>query len=215
MAQKSQQAYLSVATAQGSTDTITAITNADPGEVTSATHGNADGSIGIITGVVGMTQVNGRAFVVAATATNTFTLKGVSTATTQGYGVYTSGGVWTPQTMTEVGEVRSISLFDGEDQEIDVTHLRSTGKEYLTGLPEFGSASLTLWLPSSVDTGQRRMRHLRETQTSSAFSVTLPSGQIAAFVGSVKSFAINSIGVDGAVEASASIKISNQPAFFA
>jgi hypothetical protein len=215
MAQKAQQAYLSVATAQGSTDVITGITNADPGVVSSTSHGNADGSIGIITGVVGMTQVNNRAFVVAATATSTFELKGVSTATAQGYGTYVSGGVWTPQTMTEVGEVRSISAFDGEDQEIDVTHLRSTGKEYLGGLAEFGSVQLTLWLPASVDTGQRKLRSLREVQSNAAFSITLPSGQIAAFVGAVKSFQITGIAVDGAVEASCSIKVSNQPAFFA
>lgn len=216
MAQKSQQSYLSVATAQGSTDTITAITNADPGQVTSATHGNADGSVGIITGVVGMTQVNNRAFVVAATATNTFTLKGVKTSVAQGYGVYASGGIWTPQTMMEVGEVVGItSAFDGEAQDIDVTNLRSTGKEYLTGLPEFGNVSLELTLPASEDAGQERLRDLRETQTVAAFTITLASGQVAAFTGLVKSFALSGLVVDGAVKATCSIKVTGQPAFFA
>lgn len=219
MAQKAQQTYLSVATAAGSAKNISGITNADPGVVSSTAHGLAVGTVGIITAVAGMTQVNNRAFVAHNTAsplpTGTFILKGVATTTAQGYGTYTSGGVFTPYTMTEVGEVRSITLFDGEDQEIDVTHLRSTGKEYLTGLPEFGNAQLTLWLPSTVDTGQRRLQHLRESQSSSAFSVTLPSGLVSAFVGSVKSFQITGINVDGAVEAACSIKISNQPAAFA
>lgn len=215
MAQKAQQAYLSVATAAGTADAITGATNADPGVLTAVAHGNANGSVGVITGVVGMTQLNNRAFVAASVATDSITLKGVSTEASLGYGTYVSGGLWTPQTMTEVGEVRSITLFDGEDQEIDVTHLRSTGKEYLTGLAEFGSAQLTLWLPASSDTGQRRLRHLRESQASSAFTVTLPSGQVTAFMGSVKSFQITNIAVDGAVEVSCSIKISNQPAFFA
>jgi hypothetical protein len=215
MAQKSQQSYLSVATAQGSTDTITGITNADPGVVSSTSHGNANGTVGIITGVLGMTQVNNRAFVVSNTATNAFDLKGLSTATTLGYGVYASGGIWTPQTMTEVGEVRDIQMFDGQDQEIDVTHLRSTGKEYLTGLPEFGSVQLVLWLPASVDTGQRKIQHLREQQASAAFSVTLPSGLISAFVGIPKSWQITGISPEGAPQVSCTIKVSNQPAAFA
>lgn len=219
MAQKAQQSYLSVATATGSPKTITGLSNADPGVVTSVAHGQTSGAIGIITAVGGMTQVNNRAFVAnnvaSPTPTGTFRLKGVDTTVAQGYGVYTSGGVWTPYTMTEVGEVRAITAFDGEAADLDVSHLRSTGKEYLTGLPENGNCNLTLWLPSTVDTGQRRLQALREQQASAAFSITLPSGLVAAFVGLVKSFAITGIAVDGAVEATCAIKVSNAPAMFA
>ena len=216
MAQKSQQAYLSVATAQGATKVITGLTNANPGVVTSTAHSLANGSVGIITSVVGTVQVNNRAFVIANQAANTFELKGVDTTTAQGYGAYTSGGIWTPQTMTEVGEVRGItSAFDGEAQDIDVTHLRSTGKEYLTGLADFGNVSLNLWLPATADAGQTRMRNLREIQSASAFTITLASGQVAAFVGLVKSFALTGLEVDGAVQVGCSIKVSNQPAWFA
>lgn len=219
MAQKAQQSYLTVATATLSPKTITGITNADPGVVSSAAHGLANGAVGIITGVSGMTQVNNRAFVAYRSASpmpsGTFELKGVSTATTEGYSAYTSGGVFTPYTMTEVGEVRSISGFDGEAADLDVTHLRSVGKEYLIGLPENGNISLTLFLPTTTDTGQRRMRSLREQGASAAFSITLPSGLQAAFVGLVKSFSVSGIAVDGAVECACSIKVSNAPAFFA
>jgi hypothetical protein len=201
MAQKSQQAYLSVATAQGSTDAITGLTNANPGVVTATAHGNANGSVGIITGVVGMPQVNNRAFVIANQATNTFELKGVDTTALQGYGTYVSGGIWTPQTMTEVGEVKGItSAFDGEAADIDVTHLRSLGKEYLTGLPEFGNVSLVLWLPPGSDVGQTKLRALREIQ---------------AITGLVKSFALTGLDVDGAIQAACAIKVSNAPAWFA
>jgi len=216
MAQKSQQAYLSVATASGATKTITALTNANPGVVTSAAHGLANGSVGIITGVVGTVQVNNRAFVIANQATNTFELKGVDTSTTQGYGVYTSGGIWTPATMTEVGEVTGItSAFDGEAADIDVTHLRSTGKEYLVGLLDAGNVACNLWLPAASDAGQTRLRNLREVQASAAFTITLASGQVSAFVGLVKSFALTGLVVDGAIQAAMSIKVSNQPAWFA
>lgn len=216
MAQKSQQAYLSVSTAEIAADVISGLTNANPGVVTSTAHGNANGTIVLIEAVGGMVQVNNRAFVVANQAANSFELKGVDTTALQGYGVYTSGGTAKAQTMTEVGEVRGITAaFDGEASDIDVTHLRSSGKEYLTGLPEFGNCSLNLWLPVGADAGQTRLRNLRETQSVGTFSITLPSGLIAAFRGLVKSFALTGLEVDGAVQVGCTIKVTNSPAWFA
>lgn len=215
MAIRSQQAYISVSTAEAAADTITGLTNANPGVVTAAAHGIANGAIVSISGVAGMVQVNNRAFVVANQATNTFELKGVDTSTTQGYSAYTSGGQAVAHTMTEVGEVRSISAFDGEATEIDITHLRSYGKEYLSGLQEFGNVALTLWLPSGTDTGQARLRALKDAGTTGTFSITLSNGQVAAFRGIVKSFALSGLEVDGAVQASCAVKVSNAPAWFA
>lgn len=216
MAQKSQQSYLSVSTAEAAADAISGLTNANPGVVTATAHGMSDGTIALIEAVGGMVQVNNRAFVVANQAANSFELKGVDTSTTQGYGAYTSGGTAKAQTMTEVGEVRGITAaFDGEATDIDVTHLRSSGKEYLTGLPEFGNCSLNLWLPVGADAGQTRLRNLRETQSVGTFSITLPSGLVAAFRGLVKSFALTGIEVDGAVQVGCTIKVTNMPAWFA
>ncbi len=216
MAQKAQQAYLSVATSEAAADTISGLTNANPGVVTATAHGIANGTPVLIESVGGTVQVNNRLFIVANQATNTFELKGVDTSTTQGYGVYTSGGTAKAQTMTEVGEVRGItSAFDGEATDIDVTHLRSTGKEFLTGLADYGNVSLNLWLPSTSDAGQTRLRNLRETQSIGNFTITLASGQVAAFRGLVKSFALSGLEVDGAVQAACSIKVSSAPAWFA
>lgn len=69
--------------------TITGITKANPAVVTSNAHGKVNGDIILITGVVGMTQVNNRYFVVAGATTNTFQLSGVNSS---GYGVWSSGG---------------------------------------------------------------------------------------------------------------------------
>lgn len=75
--------------------TITGITKAAPGVITSASHGYSNGDEVIINGVVGMTQLNGRNFVVANVTTNTFTLQdtfGVVNLDTTGYTTYVSGG---------------------------------------------------------------------------------------------------------------------------
>ena len=75
--------------------TITAATAANPVVVTSAAHGYANGDEVLISGVVGMTQLNGRRFIVANKAANTFELTSqVTGANVDGtaFGAYTSGG---------------------------------------------------------------------------------------------------------------------------
>ena len=57
-----------------SAKTITAATVANPVVVTSASHGYSNGDEVYITGVVGMTELNGRRFIVADKTANTFEL---------------------------------------------------------------------------------------------------------------------------------------------
>jgi hypothetical protein len=75
--------------------TITGITKANPGVVTSAAHGYSNGDTVVITGVVGMTQVNNKRFKVASVATNTFQLQDIdgNNVNTTSYTTYTSGGI--------------------------------------------------------------------------------------------------------------------------
>tara|TARA_X000001382_G_scaffold83599_1_gene59162 strand:+ start:8608 stop:11340 length:2733 start_codon:yes stop_codon:yes gene_type:complete len=68
---------------------ITAITKANPAVVTATSHGLTDSEKIYISGVAGMTQVNGLVFTVANKTTNTFELSGIDSS---GYGTYTSGG---------------------------------------------------------------------------------------------------------------------------
>lgn len=79
---------------------VTGITKANPAVVTySGADTYANGDRVVITGVLGMTQVNNREFTVANVnvGANTFELSGVNST---GYGVYTSGG-----TVAEVYEI--------------------------------------------------------------------------------------------------------------
>ena len=53
----------------------------------------------------------------------------------------------------QVGQVISISGPDGSIPEIDVTHLSSTGKEYIGGLPDFGNVAMeVIWDPAGGGT---------------------------------------------------------------
>lgn len=74
--------------------TITGITQANPGVVTSNGHGLSNGDIVRITDVAGMTQLNGNYYTLANVATNTFELSGTDTSS---YGSYSSAGKATKQ----------------------------------------------------------------------------------------------------------------------
>lgn len=74
---------------------ITGATAANPVVITSNSHGFSNGDDVYITGVVGMTQLNGRWFTVANKATNTFELTSQQTSASidgTGYTAYSSGG---------------------------------------------------------------------------------------------------------------------------
>lgn len=80
--------------------TITAITNASPGVITSNAHGFLNGDWVQISGVLGMTQINSLtgnmpyAFIVANKSANTFQVTDLdgNAINTTAFGVYTSGG---------------------------------------------------------------------------------------------------------------------------
>jgi hypothetical protein len=78
----------------GSAKTITGVTKANPGVITSNSHGFSNGEEIYITGVGGMTQLNDRNYIVANATTNTFTLTDLFGAAidTTAFTTFTSGG---------------------------------------------------------------------------------------------------------------------------
>ena len=75
--------------------TISAITKANPAVVTATSHGYENGDEVLISGVGGMTEVNGKRFLVADKTTNTFELqdKDGTDINSSAFTTYTSGGV--------------------------------------------------------------------------------------------------------------------------
>lgn len=77
---------------------ITGVTRANPGVVTSNAHGFNNGDWVYISGVNGMTQINGRFYEVRNRTTNTFQLRrsgsssNLDTRSSAGFSAYTSGG---------------------------------------------------------------------------------------------------------------------------
>lgn len=210
-ASKTQGTILKIQTAIAATKVITAITAASPPVVTATAHGYANGDIIKLDNIVGMVQLNGRAFVAANISANTFECKGVDATT---YTTYVSGGDSYKVTMTSVGQCSGVpSLFTGTAPDIKVTHLLSTAEEKLQGLPDFGDFSTEL-LVDNTDLGQAQMRVAKAAQTSRVFTLTMTDTKIAALVGFVKSFQM-ALPLNEAVRGTCSISIASEPAFFA
>src|SRR6266478_2800525 len=74
---------------------VTAITQANPGVITSNAHGYSNGDWIVISGVVGMVLLNGNTFIIAGVTANTYTLTDLfgNVINTTSYGTYTSGGI--------------------------------------------------------------------------------------------------------------------------
>lgn len=73
---------------------ISAVTQANPGVVTSATHSYSNGDTVIINDIVGMTELNGKRFIVANVTATTFELTDIDgvDVDTSGFTAYVSGG---------------------------------------------------------------------------------------------------------------------------
>ena len=80
-----------------SVKTITGITQASPGVITSNSHGLSNGDEIFVDAIVGMTELNGRNYRVAGATTNTFTLVDLfgNAINTTAFTAYTSGGTAT------------------------------------------------------------------------------------------------------------------------
>jgi hypothetical protein len=96
--------------------TITAVTRANPGVVTAASHGFSNGDRVRIRDVLGMTELNHVSFKVASVATNTFELTTLADVdvNTSAYTVYSAGG----KVREEVTAISGLSHLEGETVQV-------------------------------------------------------------------------------------------------
>jgi hypothetical protein len=98
---------------------ITGATQADPVEITATAHGFPTGTEVWITGVVGMTEINDRRFIITSTGANTFTLDNENGT---GHTAYSSAGTVAPNF------VRVTNSATAEDNDIDWTAVTGIGR---------------------------------------------------------------------------------------
>lgn len=95
---------------------ITGVTQANPAVVSSTAHPYANGDLIVIQDIVGMTELNTRAFTIANKTTNTYQLEGVDSTS---FGSYVSGGtaskvhtITTPYLASELNDIKFVQDSD-------------------------------------------------------------------------------------------------------
>lgn len=145
---KFQGTTLAVITGATGTQAISAATKANPCVVTASGHAFVVGDVVRISGVVGMTQLNGNDYVVSAIATNTITLKDVDSTD---YGTYVSGGVAAKGAFSNFCELTGFDRSGGAAAEIETTTICSDAQEFEAGLRSFGNLKLDYnYAPTAV-----------------------------------------------------------------
>jgi hypothetical protein len=121
---------------------ITGITKANPAVVTSNNHGFSNGDRVYISGVSGMTQVNGKVYTVAGATTNTFQLSGVKSSS---YSTYKKNGT-IEKCITPDCEVQVTSAGHGF---VNNDHIVISG---VKGMTQINSATNATWQVSDATT---------------------------------------------------------------
>lgn len=186
------------------TPAISAITKADPAVVTSNAHPFVDGDVVKISGVVGMTNLNGNLYVVDNAGANTIELAGedTSAATT-----YTSGGVLDLVSFAEFCELTGANQQDGAADQIEVTTICSTAKEFEQGLSDSGTLQLD-YNAAPNSSVQAALRAAKVAGDQIAFKIVFPdSGGTIIMLGTVQQQSMQGQ-VNGVWTGSATIKLS-------
>jgi hypothetical protein len=109
---------------------------------------------------------------------------------------------------TAVGEVTNISVGGSSLTEIDITNLTSTDKAYIMGALEAGTLTIDFFAPANYADFSASLIPASGDATASSFSVLFGGGDLtASFDGICTNLSI-SAEQDGAVTASASVKLT-------
>lgn len=183
---------------------ISAITQADPGVVTSTSHPYTDGDVVLIQHVVGMTNLNGNLYVVDNAGGSTFELAGEDTSNAT---AYASGGTLDEVQFSEFCELTGANQQDGAADQIEVSTICSTAKEFEQGLSDSGTLQLDYYA-APLATVQAALRSAKVSGDQIAVKIVFPSsGGTLIMLGTVQQQSIQGQ-VNGIWSASCTIKLT-------
>lgn len=129
---KGRNVRVEIAATYGTAKTVSGITKAKPGVATSTTHGLTDGTIGYLSGLLEMTELEGQAISVNSPAADSFELEGLDTTA---FGTFSGTAQFTPvATWVTLSTATSYQIAGGEADQLDTTALLDTVKQNDVGM---------------------------------------------------------------------------------
>lgn len=169
-----------------SAKTISGITKAASGVVSSTAHGFVNNDI-VLLEVQGMVELNGRLFKVVNTAADSFQLAGVDGTTgidTTLYNTFSSGTAKKVTLGTSITGVQEFTFSGGDIKTVDTTTVNDLVDTQIVVGAAAQAADLTMqWDPSSA--AQQAMIAAFQTRANKGFKVMWPDGAFVLWYGTV------------------------------
>lgn len=158
----------------GSTVTVSGITKANTGVVTtSSAHGYTTGDV-VVAAIDGMAQLNGRAFRITVLTTTTFELEDEDTS---GYDTFTAGTVRKITAWSSMTTALGVNVSGGEPEFADVTTIHDViRKQVPTVVSPLTMSFESLFDPN--DAALSKLQTATQTKSTRAVRITFPSGSV-------------------------------------
>jgi Phage tail tube protein, TTP len=179
---KGRNVRVEVATAYAAADTVTAITNANPGVATSTGHGQTNGTVGYFSTVVGMDEIDGQAYRAANVAANTFETEGLDTST---FGTFTSGSAIAVSTWATLTHSTSYTIGGGDATQLNTTTLLDKITQQENGMLAAQTVSIDGFVPEGGNTSMDTLEAAAFANGYVVFRITHPNGDVRVFRGQV------------------------------
>lgn len=210
-ARKWSQVAIAMQSALAASISITAITKAVGGVVTTGSaHSLSNGDYIAVTSQ-GMWQVNDRVFRISSASGTTLTLEGEDTTN---YDTFTSGSLQKITFGTSVTTATNLSSSGGNFDMIDTTTIHQNQKSQIPGLPAAASYDMdNIWDVS--DAGLVALKQAYDAQSKRAFKFTFGTGgQIMVFTGYVGANLLPGGSAQQLVTTKAVISMSGSPTYY-
>lgn len=169
---------VAIQSALAAAKTITAITKASPGVVSSTAHGYSNGDY-VVVSAQGMFQVDGRVFRVASVTTDSFALEGEDTTS---YDTFSSGSCQKITFGTSMTTATGLSASGGDFEFKDTTTIHVNVKTQIPGAANAAVYNFeSIWDVS--DPGLAALKAATDAQALRAVRFTFANGQKMVFTG--------------------------------
>lgn len=177
---KGRNVKIEIAATYSAAKTVTAVTLANPGVATSATHGMANDTVGYFSSVGGMAQLEGQACRVKNQATNTFELQGLNTTN---FTAFTSGSFIPVNTWATLAESTSYDIGGGAAAKLDVTTLIDIVQKEEQGLLPVSNVSCGVIAQDTPSAAMQLLEAAVQSQGAVLVRITLSNGAVRIFRG--------------------------------
>lgn len=154
-------------------DIVTAITAANPGVVSSAAHGQANGAVGYLFEVLGMDEIDGQAYRVANTAAGTFELERIDAT---GYAAFISGSAIAVATWATLSQSTEYQLGGGPGTLEDSTVLLDKKDKQKLITQGVESVTINVRALTEDNAAMARVRSVARALGYLVFRITLSDG---------------------------------------